>query len=125
MNRFVRSAGVLPMRSMAAWRRALLGFALVAFVPTAMAATLSIARFVPRLELAAMFDIDRASPAGTNGSRAAGERPGEVPRATDEEVDAAGKDAATTAPADARVKPGAAGQQRAPRWKSLIPGALK
>jgi len=113
------------MRLPSAWKSTLLGLALVTCMPQAMAASGTIARFLPRLELSAIFDLDRSSPAGTGGSSAADEASGKVSPVADEDGDAAGKDAAAASAADARRKPGAAGQQRAPRWKSLIPGALK
>lgn len=110
------------MRSSTVWRATVFGLALVVFVPSAMAAGFSIARFVPRLELTAVF-VERASPAGTGGSRAGDDA--RVELSVDDEGDRVRKADPAVDPVGSPGKPGAAGQQRAPRWKSLIPGALK
>ncbi len=96
----------------------------IAFSAPVCAAGLSLARFVPRIELGAMFELERASPAGTTAVPQADET--DTPAPVDEDrVDPAARADADTSLAPPRSKPGAAGQDRAPRWKSLIPGALK
>lgn len=125
VKRVIRLVGGSLMPSLALWRSAALTLALVVCVTPAMAASGTIGRFLPRLELTAMFDLDRSSPAGPGGSRTADEASSEGSPVADDEGEAAGKDAAAASAPDARRKPGAGGQQRAPRWKSLIPGALK
>lgn len=75
---------------------------------------------VPRIEMTGLFELERASPGGSSAPRASETAaPAETDAAPDDEPRKA--DAAPPA----RPKPGAAGQERAPRWKSLLPGALK
>ena len=101
--------------------------ALALVAPAAGAASLSLSRFVPRINLDAMFEVERASPAGSAAGAARATDPvaGETSRvAGDAEAETEETDEAL-AP-QPRPKPGAGGNaERAPRWKSLSPGALK
>ena len=105
----------------------LVAVALAAVAPAAGAASLSVSRFPPRVTLDAMFEVERASPAGaaTRTSGATDPVAADASRgAGDADDDPAAADEASDPPA--RPKPGGAGgTERAPRWKSLIPGALK
>ena len=103
-----------------------LAVALVLVAPAAGAAGLSVSRFVPRIHLDAMFEVERASPAGsaTGAARATDPVAADAPRGAGDAEDEPAEGDEAVAPA--RPKPGAAGTaERAPRWKSLIPGALK
>lgn len=89
--------------------------------PPAIAAGLSLSHLLPRVSVGAMFEIERSSASGTSGAAAAEEAPGAA-RGAEAEPDPAAREA-DEALAPPRGKP--VGQERAPRWKSLLPGALK
>jgi hypothetical protein len=94
---------------------------LVIAAPPALATGLSLPRLLPSAGVGAMFEIERKSPAGPSGAAASEDaRPAAV-RGADIEADE-GRVGDDDALAPARTKPAA---ERAPRWKSLIPGALK
>ena len=92
----------------------------VASPAAAAGLTLQLSRLLPRVEMGALFELERASPGSSSGPRAS-----EAVAAEDDVVDPADAPRKPNAAPPARTKPGAAGQDRAPRWKSLLPGALK
>ena len=94
---------------------------LVIAAPSVMAAGLSLPSIFPRANVGAMFEIERKSPSGSSGTAAADSpRPAAV-RGADVET-AEGSEGTGEALTPPRAKPAT---ERAPRWKSLIPGALK
>lgn len=119
-------AGV-RMRAFAQVRTVAIAAALLLAAPAAGAAGLSMTRLLPRMNLDVMFEVERASPAGsaTGNARATDPVAAGAARGTgDADDEPAEADAAAAPPS--RAKPGAnGGTERAPRWKSLIPGALK
>ena len=127
VNGSANNEGGVRMRAFPLVPASALAVALALAAPAAGAASLSVSRFVPRINLDAMFEVERASPAGSaTGAASATDpvAPDAARAAGDVDEEAAEADEAHTAPP--HPKPGAAGStERAPRWKSLIPGALK
>ena len=127
VNGSANNEGGVRMRAFPLVPAWVVAVALALVAPAAGAASLSLSRFVPRINLDAMFEVERASPAGSaaGAARAADPVAGEASRgAGDAESETEEPDEAL-AP-QPRPKPGAGGNaERAPRWKSLIPGALK
>ena len=105
-----------------AYRLGAVLLALAVATPAAAAGlTLQLSRFLPRVEMGALFELERASPAGSTGPRAS-----ESAATAEDDVDPADAPRKPEVAPPARSKPpGAASQERAPRWKSLLPGALK
>ena len=115
------------MRAFPLGSASVIAVALMLAAPAAGAATFSLSRFVPRINLDAMFEVERASPAGsaTGGARATDPVAAGAPRGAGDAEDEPDEADEAVAPPP-RSKPGAGGStERAPRWKSLIPGALK
>ena len=105
-----------------AYRIGAIALAVAVATPAAASGlTLQLSRFLPRVEMGALFELERASPGSSNGPRA-----GEAATPGEDEVDPAEAPRKPEVAPPARTKPpGAASQERAPRWKSLLPGALK
>src|SRR5687768_143877 len=110
-----------PMRSPRQLDTATLALVLAMVAPSVFATGLSLPRLLPSANVGAMFEIERKSPSGAGGTTAAeSPRPAAVRGADVEDDDSrVGVDEAVAPP---RAKPAS---ERAPRWKSLIPGALK
>ena len=108
-------------RMRTAYRLGAILLALAVATPAAAAGlTLQLSRFLPRVEMGALFELERASPSGSTGPRAS-----ESASTAEDDADPADAPRKPETAPPARPKPGAAGQERAPRWKSLLPGALK
>jgi hypothetical protein len=116
--------GGVRMRAFPLVPVSVLAVALALAAPAAGAAGFSVSRLLPRINLDAMLEVERASPAGAAGAPSAADPvASDAPRV---QVDAdTAPDEADEAIAPAQRPKAGAGPERAPRWKSLIPGALK
>lgn len=98
-----------------------IALALALATPPATAAGVSLSSLLPRVNVGAMFEVERSSAGGASGAGSAEEAPAAV-RGAEAEPDQAAREAGE-ALSPPRGKP--VGQERGPRWKSLLPGALK
>lgn len=127
VNRSANNEAGGRVRKFAPVAAAVIAAVLALPAPAAGAASLSVSRFLPRINLDVMLDVERASPAGsaTGAARATDPVAADAVRgAREADIEPADADEPVTVPP--RAKPGTSGgTERAPRWKSLIPGALK
>ena len=98
------------------------------FVLTAPVQAASLGQLLPRVQLSSMFEVERNSAGGAGGSRfAADGKAGGAHR--EAPVEAGETDTGTTEPVDPAVAPeplrGGPMDPPKPRWKSMMPGALK
>ena len=109
------------MRSPRQLDTATLALVLAIAAPSVFAAGFSLPRLFPSANVGAMFEIERKSPSESSGTAAADSPRPAAARGADVET-AEGSEGTGEALTPPPAKPAT---ERAPRWKSLIPGALK